>query len=214
MDETRIERLIAALASATVDDFVEARSHLAASGYDALGALEDAIRLFIDRLATTTAQNAHTLSELAAAKAAVDEKLRTIERQQAAIHELQASVIDVWSGILLLPVVGSIDVQRVSHMTEHLLLRVASSGKIEWVILDLTGVSGIDSLTARRLLHLSQAVRLLGVRCIVTGIGAELARVLVDVGSTLNDLVSFRALRDGLAYCMDHSAQARTRGSR
>lgn len=209
MDEERIDRMIAALACASADDFPGAMAQLAESGYDTLGALEEALRLFVQRLTTTTAQNVQVFAALAEAKAEVDEKLRTIERQQVAILELQVPVIDVWPGILLLPLVGLIDSQRASDVTEQLLMRIAGGGQAEWVILDLTGVGGVDAPTAQHLLRLSQAVRMLGVRCILTGIGGDLARVLVTAGTALDDMLSLRSLRDGLAYCMNRSVQAK-----
>ena len=40
-------------------------------------------------------------------------------------------MIDVWPGILLLPLVGLIDSQRASDVTEQLLMRIAGSGQVE-----------------------------------------------------------------------------------
>lgn len=209
MDDKRIERMVAALACASVDDFLGAMAQLADPGYDTLGALEEALRLFVQRLTTTTEQNVQALAALAKAKGEVDEKLRTIERQQVAILELQLPVIDVWPGIILLPIVGLLDSQRASDVTEQLLVRIAGGGQIEWVILDLTGVGGIDVLTAQHLLRLSQSVRMLGVRCILTGIGVDLARALVTGGTSLEHMLSLRSLRDGLAYCMNCLVQTK-----
>ena len=38
-----------------------------------------------------------------------------IEQQRATISELQTPVIEVWDGILALPIVGSVDTARPGH---------------------------------------------------------------------------------------------------
>ena len=45
---------------------------------------------------------------------------------------------------------------------------------------------------------------LLGTYCVVTGIGPEIARTLVDLGVELNELVTLKRLRDGLQACLIH----------
>src|SRR5690606_7555303 len=48
----------------------------------------------------------------------LEEKLATIERQQVAIRELSTPVIEVWSGVLCLPIVGIMDTTRSAEMTD------------------------------------------------------------------------------------------------
>ncbi|MCD6057967.1 MAG: RsbR, positive regulator of sigma-B [Thermomicrobiales bacterium] len=44
----------------------------------------------------------------------------TIAQQRATISELQTPVIQVWEGILALPIVGTVDTARAQDMTEAL----------------------------------------------------------------------------------------------
>jgi len=69
----------------------------------------------------------------------------TIEQQRLTIAELQTPVIQVWDGILALPLVGSIDTARAQEMNEALLERIVATGS-EIVLLDITGVTS-DSIS-------------------------------------------------------------------
>ncbi|MFN8559182.1 MAG: hypothetical protein U0531_18200 [Dehalococcoidia bacterium] len=78
-------------------------------------------------------QRLHQGDEAAARQAAV------IEAQQRTISDLQTPVIQVWSGILALPIAGSVDTARAQEMNERLLDKIIETGS-EIVILDITGV--------------------------------------------------------------------------
>ena len=52
----------------------------------------------------------------------------TISQQRAAISELQTPVIEVWDGILALPIIGSVDTARAQEMNEALLERIVATG--------------------------------------------------------------------------------------
>lgn len=211
VNEERIEGLLTALALASVGSFEEAGAKLAAPAHDSLGALEEALFMFIGRLASATRQSARALADLEAERRDVEAKLETIQRQQATIRELLVPVIDVWDEVVTLPIVGLLDTSRAAHVTERLLRRV-SQGDVKWVILDLTGVMVVDVQTAQHLIRLSRAVDLLGAQCILTGIGADLASAITSAGVELHGLTALRSLKDGLAFCMNR--QSSTRGWR
>src|SRR6185312_5148723 len=45
------------------------------------------------------------------------DQIATIERQQVAIQELSTPIIEVWPGVLCIPVVGMLDSDRATEMT-------------------------------------------------------------------------------------------------
>src|SRR3954468_22856892 len=63
--------------------------------------------------------NAH--QRMVAYQNELEEKLGTIERQRAAISELSTPVIEIWNGVICLPVVGVMDTARSAEMTEAIL---------------------------------------------------------------------------------------------
>jgi rsbT co-antagonist protein RsbR len=97
--------------------------------------------------------------------------------------------------------VGAIDSARASEMTEKLLQRISERGA-DYVLIDLTGVDIVDTMTAAHLVRLTHAAKLLGARCVLTGVRPEVARTLVEIGVHLGGLMTLRTLRDGLRACL------------
>src|SRR4051794_1636415 len=92
-----------------------------------------------------------------------------ISEQRRTISELQTPVIQVWSGILALPIVGSLDTARAQEMNERLLDKIIETSS-EIVILDITGVPVIDTSVAKHLLETVLAARLLGAEVLIVGL--------------------------------------------
>ncbi|MBK6920059.1 MAG: STAS domain-containing protein [Deltaproteobacteria bacterium] len=190
IDASRIDRLLGALACVSVDRFDDPDSHVTPAAEDEFGLLEGAFQIFI--------------GELAEAKAAAQ---RAIEQQRMTISALSTPIIDVWEGVVTLPLVGVIDTQRAVEMTERLLARIVESGA-RAVIIDLTGVEVVDTATADHLVRLTRAAGLLGARCFVTGIGPNIARTLVGMGVDLGGVRTMRTLKEALRACIDEGAAA------
>lgn len=121
-----------------------------------------------------------------------------IRAQQDTIRELSTPIIEVWPGVLTLPVVGNIDEQRASEMTERLLASVTTM-RARHVILDLTGVLRLDPATAGHLLRILRAVPLLGGQTMITGIHPDVAQTVVALGLDLSTVRTVRSLRTALA---------------
>jgi rsbT co-antagonist protein RsbR len=103
-------------------------------------------------------------------------------RQQAElIAELSAPLLPLLPGVLLLPLIGSLDDARAEHVREVVLDGIAQH-QSRVLILDLTGLRAVDGTPADRLRGLIEAVQLIGARVVLTGIRPAVAAALVDVG--------------------------------
>src|SRR6185295_4360153 len=69
----------------------------------------------------------------------LEEKLFTIARQELAIRELSTPVIEIWNGVLCLPIVGILDPTRSADITEA-LLRAVTERQTRYAIIDITGI--------------------------------------------------------------------------
>ena len=121
----------------------------------------------------------------------------TIAQQRATISELQTPVIQVWQGILALPIVGTVDTARAQDMTEALLERIVATGS-EIVLLDITGVPVVDTAVARHLLETVAAARLLGADVLIVGLSSRTAMTLVQLGIDLAHVTTRATLARGL----------------
>jgi rsbT co-antagonist protein RsbR len=122
----------------------------------------------------------------------------TIARQRKTISELETPVIQVWDGILAVPIVGSIDTARAQDMNEALLNRIVETGS-EIVLLDITAVPVVDTAVARHLLETVTAARLLGAEVLIVGLSARTAMTLVQLGLDLSGVVTRVSMAKGLA---------------
>ena len=127
----------------------------------------------------------------------LEEKLDTIEVQRAAIRELSTPIIEVWEGVLCLPVVGVLDSTRSAEMTEALLSAIVSK-KADCAIIDITGIQVMDTGTADHFLRMARAVRLLGANCMLTGINPAIAQTIIHMGVDLSGIVTHRTMRNAL----------------
>jgi len=125
--------------------------------------------------------------------------LEVIEKQRAAIQELSTPIIELWEGVLCLPVVGVLDTVRSTEMTGVLLQAIVDQ-KARYAIIDITGIEVMDTRTVDHFMRMARAVRLLGAECALTGINPHIAQTVVQMGLDLTDIVTHRSLRDALSY--------------
>jgi anti-anti-sigma factor len=132
-------------------------------------------------------------------------KNRELEESRAALaaltSELSTPIIKLWKGVLMTPLVGTIDAGRARQIMERLLPAVTND-RATHVVVDLTGVKSIDTGTISHFLQIAGAVRLLGAEIIFAGIRPEVSLALVGLGVDLSALVATRDVRDALARCM------------
>lgn len=108
----------------------------------------------------------------------------------------------LWDGILMLPIVGTIDSKRSQDIMEVILNKIADTGA-KVIILDILGVSGIDSAVASHLIKITQATKLMGCPCVLTGVSPEIAQTVVHLGLPLGDIITKATLKDGLSVALD-----------
>ncbi|MDZ4722054.1 MAG: PAS domain S-box protein [Roseiflexaceae bacterium] len=124
-----------------------------------------------------------------------------IYSQQAALRELSTPLIPLADGLIVMPLVGTIDAARAQQVMEILLEGIARL-QAETAILDITGVKMVDTQVANSLLRVARAAQLLEAQVILTGISAEVAQSLVQLGADLGSIVTLTNLQAGIAYAM------------
>jgi rsbT co-antagonist protein RsbR len=127
----------------------------------------------------------------------VQERERVILQQQEAIRELSTPVLPVRERLLILPIIGVIDPQRARQLTEQLLAGIRTN-RAKVVVMDITGVPGIDHTVANHLVQTVEAARLLGAAIIVTGLSPDIAQTLVTIGMDLGKMTTVGDLQGGI----------------
>jgi rsbT co-antagonist protein RsbR len=127
----------------------------------------------------------------------VEERERVIREQADAIRELSTPVLQVRDRLLILPIIGMLDSPRARQLTEQLLGAIQAH-RAKVVVIDITGVAAIDVTVANHLVQTVEAARLMGASAIITGLSAEIAQTLVDLGVDLSMMRTVGDLQGGL----------------
>ncbi|MES2702667.1 MAG: STAS domain-containing protein [Bacteroidota bacterium] len=122
-----------------------------------------------------------------------------ILRQTDEITEISTPVIQLWDGILGLPIIGTLDSARTQVVMENLLQKIVDTGSTV-AILDISGVPAVDSLVAQHLIKTVSATRLMGAECIISGIRPEIAQTVVHLGIDLSGIITKATLASALKY--------------
>ncbi len=143
-------------------------------------------------------------AQLSAANGELQAQFELIRKQQEAIRVLSVPIIEVWEGVLTVPVVGVLDRDRAQAILEALLAAVQRS-RCSRVILDVTCVASIEADTAEQLVRIIRSIRLLGAQGIVVGIQPQVATAIVSLGVDLSSITTLSNLRHALLQCMNGS---------
>jgi rsbT co-antagonist protein RsbR len=130
-----------------------------------------------------------------------------INRQQRTMLELSTPVVELWDGILALPLIGTLDSERTQLVMESLLTRIVETGAAI-AIIDITGVPTVDTLVAQHLLKTVAAARLMGADCLISGIRPQIAQTIVHLGVELGDVTSKATLAGAFAVALKRTGLA------
>jgi anti-anti-sigma regulatory factor/predicted hydrocarbon binding protein len=139
------------------------------------------------------------------------EQLHTIQRQLSLIQQqritlaaLAAPILQIADGVLALPIIGGVDGERATMITEKLLETIIAQ-RAWGIIIDVTAVESIDNAIAQSLSRMVSSARFLGGRVVLTGIAPAVAQVLVTQDVRLADVQTCRSLQDGIRFLKENA---------
>ena len=148
----------------------------------------------------------HELTEIKRREAELRAQLELIRQQQAELRRLSLPVIEVWDGVLMVPVLGVLDREAAQALTRPVLAAIGRT-RARALIVDLTGLTRADADTANHLDRLLTAAHLLGAEGLVVGIGPAVVRSFLAAGALLPRARTLASLREALELCLDTSAR-------
>ena len=127
----------------------------------------------------------------------VEAREAKIEAQQREMSELATPVLKLREGLILIPVVGELNESRAHTLTVALLAGIRDT-RARVVVLDITGVSFVDSAVANHLIQTILAARLMGAKSVLTGVSPDVAQSLVRLGVSVGALYTAGDLESGI----------------
>ncbi|GAB4436218.1 MAG: hypothetical protein OHK0015_27840 [Chloroflexi bacterium OHK40] len=119
------------------------------------------------------------------------------QRLESTISELAVPVVPLLDGVIVVPLVGTLDTRRTQQVMESLLTGIAEQ-QADVAIIDITGVPVVDTLVASYLGQAIRAASLLGAQVVLTGIGSRIAQTLVALDIDFTQVTTVANLRDGI----------------
>jgi len=125
----------------------------------------------------------------------------TAAEQREAMLRISTPLLPVADGVVVLPLIGTLDPERAEQVMQTLLAGVVEH-RARTAILDITGLHEVDTAAAEALVRAARAIRLLGAEAIVTGVRPGVAQTLVALGTDLGDLVVLGDLKAGIRHAL------------
>lgn len=125
---------------------------------------------------------------------AYQEKLDVARKE---FFELSAPVVPIANNVAILPLVGDLEIDRAQYILEKTLTS-ANNLRISTLVIDLSGVVKVDSMVAEQVIKIVQALNMVGVKAILTGIRSEIAITLSQLGVDTRSLVIGGSLKQTL----------------
>ncbi len=127
---------------------------------------------------------------------------KVIRLQAAALAELSTPLIPLSNKIVVMPLIGIVDQQRMQQIGETLLTGIAANGT-RIAILDITGLPLVDAQIAHGFVQVAHAVRLLGAQLVISGIQPQVAQIIVASGIDLRGIITRSTLQRAIEYAME-----------
>ena len=106
---------------------------------------------------------------------------KSLDNAKSAFLELSVPVIPIIKGVGVLPLIGDLDTERAKLLLEETLNQSAKLN-LTHLVLDVSGVMIMDTMVANELFKVVDALGLIGVETIITGIRPEIAQTMVQLG--------------------------------
>lgn len=126
----------------------------------------------------------------------------TVKQLAQEILELSTPVMQIWDGVVVAPLIGTLDSERTQQFMERLLNAVVET-KSPVALIDITGVPTIDTQTGQHLIEAISAAKLLGTEVVLTGVSPVIAQTLVHLGIDLSDFITRSSLSAGVRVALD-----------
>jgi anti-anti-sigma regulatory factor len=144
-------------------------------------------------------QSAAHAEQIAAANQRQEAQLSEQQALLEVIAALEVPAVTLADGVLLAPLIGQLDIRRAQSLTAR-LLQLVHQRRTGCVVLDLSGLAAVDTVVAEALLTTAQALRLLGCQVMLSGISAQVATTVTDLGISMQGLRVVRSPQEALRW--------------
>jgi len=126
------------------------------------------------------------------------------EIQQKSMEELEereAPISEIWQGVIMVSIVGTLDSNRVLKIIDKVLERLEKSD-INHVVVDIGAIYDVNSEVSRQIIKLNNAVHFMGSSVYLTGITPAIAKGLTHLDINLGDVKTFATTKKAMEHIL------------
>ncbi|RFU69459.1 STAS domain-containing protein [Peribacillus saganii] len=116
---------------------------------------------------------------------------------EATALELSIPIVRITEEIGILPLVGDLDTKRSQELMDK-ALNYGTNLQLSHIVIELSGVPIIDTMVANHIFKVIDALKLVGIKVILTGIRPEIAQTMVNLGLKLEGISTFASLHQAV----------------
>lgn len=108
-------------------------------------------------------------------------KDQLIQSQREMVNNLSVPIIPLTANVCILPLIGTIDEERAGIIEEKVINHIGEM-RIEVLILDLSGISSMETSILNQLMGLLNGMTMMGCKAVVTGLRPEVVKQIIRSG--------------------------------
>ncbi|MFG6150562.1 STAS domain-containing protein [Halobacillus sp. B23F22_1] len=120
-----------------------------------------------------------------------------LDETKQQVDLLSTPIVPVTEGVVVLPLVGIMNEERSSRLLEN-ILHQAHKEDLDYFIIDLSGLITFNNLFTNHLIHIIDALELMGIIPVVTGVRPDIAMAQVNQGTNFNKIKVAASLEQAL----------------
>jgi len=120
-----------------------------------------------------------------------------LDKANKEIKELSVPIVPLTKGVAILPIIGHINEYRAEIIIQS-TLESSTNLELEYMIIDLSGVSRINNSVSEYLLNIVKLLKLIGVTPILTGFRPDLAIKTLEIDVDFNGIMITNNLESAL----------------
>ena len=122
------------------------------------------------------------------------------ESQESSVKELaerEAPISEIWDGVIMVSIVGTLDSQRVLDIIDKVLYSIEQRNAIH-VVVDISAIFDVNSEVTNQLIKLNNAIRFMGAKAYLTGITANIAKSLTHLDISFGDIDTYATTKQAV----------------
>ncbi len=132
-----------------------------------------------------------------------------IKAQKQLVENLSVPIIPINDTISILPLIGSIDRNRIDILKEKVLTEV-SNLRIQTLIIDLSGIASMEQEITYDLLKIMDGISMMGCSTVITGLRKEVVKEMTSLGIDFSpETKKLGTLQQALGEYLIHGTEAK-----